>query len=130
MRKNKIEKLTKAEMEFMEYIWTSEGKKTLQNFVDYFYEHSWERPTISTYLHRLTQKGFLRYEKQGRYYYYEPLISKLEYDQFQINESMKKMYGMPMEGVIASFFGKEKLSKKQLDKVREFLNELETENDN
>ncbi|WP_286200861.1 hypothetical protein V3C10_12540 [[Clostridium] symbiosum] len=39
MRQNKIEKLTKAEMEFMEYIWTSEGKKTLQNFVDYFSEH-------------------------------------------------------------------------------------------
>lgn len=129
MRQNKIEKLTKAEMEFMEYIWTSEGKKTLQNFVDYFSEHKWERPTISTYLHRLTQKGFLRYEKQGRYYFYEPLITKLEYEQFQINESMRKMYGMPMEGVIASFLGKEKLSKKQLDKVREFLNELETEND-
>ena len=31
MRQNKIEKLTKAEMEFMEYIWTSEGKKTLLN---------------------------------------------------------------------------------------------------
>lgn len=124
MRQNKIEKLTKAEMEFMEYIWTSEGKKTLQNFVDYFSEHKWERPTISTYLHRLTQKGFLRYEKQGRYYFYEPLITKLEYEQFQINESMRKMYGQPLEGVIASFFGKGKLSEEQLERVRDFLDEL------
>lgn len=124
MRQNKIEKLTKAEMEFMEYIWTSEGKKTLQNFVDYFSEHKWERPTISTYLHRLTQKGFLRYEKQGRYYFYEPLITKLEYEQFQINESMRKMYGQSLEGVIASFFGKGKLSEEQLERVRDFLDEL------
>lgn len=125
MGQKKIEKLTKAEMEFMEYVWNSEEKKVLQNFVDFFSKHNWERPTISTYLHRLTRKKFLFYEKQGRYYYYKPLITKLEYEQFQINNFLTKTYGLQLEGVVASFFGKKNLSRMQLDRVKDFLNELD-----
>lgn len=122
-----IKKLSNVEKEFMEYIWSENEEKTLQDFVEFFSKKKWERPTISTYLHRLTQKGMLEYYQKGRYFYYKPTLSKLEYEQYHINQLMEKMCGTTLEGVIASFCGKKNFDDNQSEKLRKFLRELEND---
>ena len=125
-----LKKLSNSELEFMEFIWSSSGDKSLQDFIVHFADKHWERPTVSVFLHRLTQKKYLTYYQKGRHYYYRPLITKLEYEQGKINKSIRKLFGTSLEGVIASFCGKKKLDQTQIDRIREFLDELENEKEN
>lgn len=121
-----LKKLSNTELEFMEYVWASDEEKSRQDFISYFSDRSWEKSTISVFLHRLTQKGYLDYYQEGRYSYYTPLISKIEYEKALINQSIKKSFGKPLESVIAAFCGKP-TDPKQIERIKDFLKELEEE---
>lgn len=121
-----MKKLSNIEVQFMEYIWSSENDKSRQDFISYFSNKNWEDSTISVFLYRLTQKGYLEYYQKGRYSYYIPLISKIEYEKVLINQSIKKSFGKPLESVIAAFCGKP-TEPKQIERIKKFLKELEEE---
>ncbi|MGI6054813.1 MAG: BlaI/MecI/CopY family transcriptional regulator [Clostridium sp.] len=60
---------------------------------------------MSTYLSRLVRKKFLTAQKDGRVFYYEPIISRLEYQQSILNETLNKKVGNSIEGIVAAFCG-------------------------
>lgn len=124
---NRLKKLSGSELEFMLYLWDNEGEKNIQDFADHFEEKDWERSTISVFLHRLTQKGYLTYRQDGRSYFYRPIVTKVEYEQGIISREIKRTFGKPLEHVIAAFCGKAK-DDQQIERIKEFLKELEEEN--
>lgn len=123
----KLKKLSCSELEFMQYLWNGDDEKNIQDFVDHFADKDWERSTISVFLHRLTQKGYLTYRQDGRSYYYRPLVTRMEYEQGIISHELKRTFGKPLEHVIAAFCGKAK-DDQQIERIKEFLKELEEEN--
>lgn len=76
--------------------------------------------TILTQLTRLTEKGFLRLEKQGRVNCYTPLISRREYLASQSRRFVEKLCGGSMSAFAAALCDSG-LSREDIDELRALL---------
>ncbi|MCI8728105.1 MAG: hypothetical protein HFG66_18815 [Hungatella sp.] len=119
--------LAAAELEFMSFFWASDGEKCKKDLVEEFSKKGKSGSNISFFLYKLTKKGFLISRREGRNFYYKPSISKLEYEQFLINNNLSKTYGQSLEMILANFCGRESLNERELENVREWLKDLEKE---
>lgn len=121
-----MNKLSKSEYELMEFIWQESSSICIQDLIKHFSDRkTWKRTTIQTFLKRLIDKGYVVVYNEGRNYYYKATLTKAEFTQENINETMKKLYGHSLEGVIASFCGVNTESK-NINLIKEFLKELES----
>jgi len=119
--------LAAAELEFMSFFWASDGEKCKKDLVEEFVKEGKSSSNISFFLSKLTKKGFLIPRREGRNFYYRPSVSKLEYEQFSINNRLNKTYGQSLELILANFCGKDFLSEEELKDVKRWLKELEKE---
>lgn len=80
--------LSKCEQMVMEEIWNA-GKIDMAGIKEKIDKRgtSWEKQTVSTFLHRIVKKGYAKGEKRGRYTYYRPDIDKNDYA-----EKLKREY--------------------------------------
>ena len=117
-KKNKeIKKLSTTELAFMNVIWDHSDGITSEEIYTYFNQAT---GTKSTILHRIIEKGFVQTIKKGRHYIYIPIIAKADYEQTVMSHTILKL-----DKIIAAFCNQKNLSEKQLDKVKQFLTELE-----
>ena len=82
----KIQSLTKAEEQVMQYLWKIE-KGFLKDILDEFPDPKPHTNTVSTILKVLKEKDFVEYSVFGRQHEYFPLISQEQYS----GKSMKSL---------------------------------------
>jgi len=83
-------------------------------------EHPLAATTILTLLTRLTEKGFLRAEKQGRTNCYTPLISRHDYLAAQSKRFVDKLCGGNL-GAFAAALCDSGLSREEIEELRYLL---------
>ncbi|NEP02818.1 MAG: CopY family transcriptional regulator [Symploca sp. SIO2E9] len=59
--------------------------------------------SVTTVLRRLTQKGWLTYEKKGRAFSWKPLISRQEAQVLQAHEQLNRFLAVSNPDVVAAF---------------------------
>ncbi len=59
--------------------------------------------SVTTVLHRLTKKGWLKYEKKGRAFYWSPLISRSQAQAIQSYEQLQNFLAVSNPDLVASF---------------------------
>lgn len=73
-----VDQLTDLESDIMDRVWSARGAVTVREVRDVL-----ERPlaytTVMTVMDRLFRKGWLRRERSGRSYQYQPALSRSEY---------------------------------------------------
>lgn len=116
-------KLPDAELEVMQIIWRCEppvARATVEE------EMAKLRPmaqtTLLTLLTRLSDKGFVRIEKQGRSSVYTPLVSETDYQARQSKRFVDQLFGGSMHA-FASALTASGLSKEDLAELRQLLEE-------
>lgn len=77
--------------------------------------------TVLTLITRLIARGCLRAEKTGRAYYYIPLINETEYKQTAAADFVSTVYNNDTKGLISALLGDVKLSKKDIDDLRNMI---------
>ncbi|MCQ9633859.1 BlaI/MecI/CopY family transcriptional regulator [Chryseobacterium sp. WG14] len=87
----KIQTLTKAEEQVMQYLWKIE-KGFLKDILDLFPEPKPHTNTVSTILKVLKEKEFVDYDVYGRQHEYYPLVSKEQYS------------GKTMKSLVTNYF--------------------------
>ncbi|HCO29002.1 MAG TPA: hypothetical protein DIT54_06230 [Lachnospiraceae bacterium] len=114
-----FKRLSKTELEFMKVIWDNPdgilSESIFQNFKQ-------ARTTQSNVLRTLVQKGCAEVVKEGLHTRYFPKLSQEEYEELLSKQKVGKL-----EGIILSFFQKKKLNDKEIDEVKEFLEQLKDE---
>lgn len=111
-------KLTKAEEQIMQIIWTLE-KATVQDILKQFAVDKPARTTIATILGILETKEFVTHRTDGRSNVYWALIKKDDYSKKQLFGFLKNYFDGSFSSM-ASFFTKEtNLSIDDLDKLLE-----------
>ena len=124
--KEKIRRLPEAEQEVMQAVWACTPPAARTDIEDILFKtHPMAMTTLLTLLTRLSEKGFLSIEKNGRRSYYTPLISKEEYLASQSRTFFQKLCGGSLS-VFANALCESGLSKEELDELRTLLerNEL------
>lgn len=116
----KIQTLTKAEEQVMQYIWKLE-KGFLKDVLDLFPEPKPHTNTVSTILKVLKDKEFVDYEVHGRQHEYFPLISKEQYSGKTMNSLVKNYFKGSYKSVVSFLVEKNEMTVEDLEML---LNEL------
>ena len=107
-----------AELEIMKVIWKSKEPITSLDIGKEVENKGWKKTTIATFLARLVEKGALSADKQGKLYYYTPLISEKEYRKSQTKNLIKSLYNGSVRDFAVSFFEEQKLSDKDIQELK------------
>ena len=107
-----------AELEIMKVIWKAKDPITSLDIGKEVEDKGWKKTTIATFLTRLVEKGALSADKQGKLYYYTPLISEKEYRKSQTKNLIKTLYNGSVREFAVSFFEEQKLSDKDIQELK------------
>ncbi len=107
-----------AEIEIMKVIWKSKKPITSLDIGKAVEDKGWKKTTIATFLARLVDKGVLSAEKQGKLYYYTPLISEKEYRKTQTKNLISTLYNGSVKEFAVSLFEEQKLSDTDIEELR------------
>ena len=107
-----------AELEIMKVIWKAKEPITSLDIGKEVEDKGWKKTTIVTFLTRLVEKGALSADKQGKLYYYTPLITEKEYRKSQTKNLIKTLYNGSVRDFAVSFFEEQKLSDKDIQELK------------
>ncbi len=121
-----MKKLGDAELEIMLTVWAAEEPVTSGVVSDALKgRRDWALPAVVTSLNRLTEKGFLRCEKQGRTNLYSPLISERDYKASESRGILTRLFGGSVSGLAAALYDGKAMGEKEIRELRAFLDQLE-----
>ena len=116
----KIQQLTKAEEQVMQYLWKIE-KGFLKDILEEFPEPKPHTNTVSTILKVLKEKEFVNYTIFGRQHEYFPLISQEQYSGKSIKSLVKNYFQGSYTNAVSFLVEKNEMSVEDLEML---LNEL------
>ena len=120
-----IKKLPDTELEVMQAVWACEPPVSRAEIDVILKEkHPMALTTLLTLLTRLSEKGFIRIEKEGRSSKYYPLVSQQEYLAQQSNRFLHKLCGGSLS-VFATALCDSGLTKEELAELRSLLDKEE-----
>ncbi|REC72357.1 BlaI/MecI/CopY family transcriptional regulator [Chryseobacterium elymi] len=120
----KIQNLTKAEEQVMQYLWKLE-KGFLKDILDLFPEPKPHTNTVSTILKVLKDKEFVDYHVYGRQHEYFPLITKEQYSGKTMKSLVKNYFKGSYKSAVSFLVEKNEISVEDLEML---LNELKKKN--
>lgn len=115
-------RISEAEWEVMKVLW-EQSPRTANEVVETLKEQKWTAATIRTLIGRLTQKGVVRFQKSGREYLYEPLISRADAVKRERRSFLRRVYDGAVQPMVAGLLEDENLSSEDLEALRRLLNE-------
>ena len=118
--------LSETELEIMEVVWSYARPVYFNELLDDFQKQgkTWKKQTLHTYLTRLTQKGALSFDKQGRKNIYQAVGTKEDFISRWTNHLVDTSFDHSRSKFMAALLGnRESLSQEELDELRKFLNE-------
>lgn len=121
----KIKRLPDAELEIMQIVWEAGEPVSSSYILEQQGQRKWVLATLMTVLARLTEKGFLVCEKQGRNNLYYAAILEDDYKKSEGKTILEKLYGNSFKNLVTSLYSSEAIDKSDLEDLRKFLDELE-----
>ena len=123
--KQEIRRLPESELDIMLAVWNGGEDGITAPELGEALERPLTASALHSYLKRLEEKGFLRCEKEGRVNTYVPLIGEEEYRRQAGGAVLEKLYDGSLRTFAASLWDGGKLSKDDVNELREYLDELE-----
>ncbi len=114
-----------AELEIMKVIWKAKLPITSIEIGKEVEDKGWKKTTIATFLSRLVEKGALEATRQGKLYYYQPILKEKEYKKMQTKNLIATLYNGSLKEFAVSLFEEETLSDADIKELREFLEDKE-----
>jgi len=121
MRKRKARQLTEAELRVMNALWTKE-RATVGEVV----EAIGGRPqlaysTVLTMLRILEAKGFVRHQKQGRAFVYEPAIARTEARSGALKHVLARFFENSPELLVANLLESQQIDDNELKRLKRLI---------
>lgn len=121
--------LSDSEKEILEWMWKEDKEYSYRDFAAQFGEESekgWKKQTLSTFLTRMEQKGVIsvRCEGEERFKkrrYFKAALNRQQYDRERARHLLDSYFDGSLNLFMSAFSGGEKLSGKEADELRKFL---------
>lgn len=120
--------MTDCEQIVMKSVWDAGKDVSLQEIMkdlETRFHRVWKRQTISTFLLHLIEKGYLRSYRQGRVFYYVPLMKEDDYRSEQTKMFLDFWFEGSASGMIASLSEQKKLSAEEIDRIKDLAAKLQ-----
>lgn len=120
--------LSDCEELILKVIWAGDGPMTMQEItesVNHKYEKKWQTKTVTTFLSRIVQKGYLTVERKGRLFYYYPTIREEDYCRREVIRFADSWTKGRADVFLAAFLSGRTLSEDERKRIRSMLDGLE-----
>ena len=119
----KLPKISESEWLVMRVLW-KKSPLTANEIVEKLAgKTKWKPKTIKTLITRLTNKGAIKFEKEGRLYKYHPAVSKDECVRMERRSFVRRVYGGISKPMLASFLEDAKLSAEDILELKKILDQ-------
>ena len=127
---NRLPQISEAEFEVMKIVWQYAPVSTNEITDRLMKTTSWGAKTIQTLIKRLTNKGALTYEKEGRVYVYTPLVKENEYISQQSNSFLRCFYDGDITAMLSAYIKNDRLSAEEIGTLRSILDDADNDKGN
>jgi len=114
-----------SELEIMKVLWKAKEPITSVEISQAVAERGWKKTTIATFLTRLVEKGAVAANKQGKLYYYTPLLTAKAHRRAQTRHLIMSLYNGSVKDFAVSLFEEEKLSEGDIQELRALFEDKE-----
>ena len=116
--------ITEAEWDIMELLW-EKCPRTSQEIVSLLEEgRGWKRATVVTLLARLTAKGALNTEPQGKRFLYTPAVERSACVAEETRSFLDRMFGGALQPLVAHVAEHHSLTKKDIAELKAMLDQI------
>lgn len=120
--KKVIPRISEAEWVVMKVIW-DQSPILAQGVIDPLIKKGgWHSKTVKTLLGRLVKKGALEFRKEGRSYWYSPIVNEEDCIREEGRTFMKRFFNGAFQPMLAHFVEQEKLTPQQIEELKNILN--------
>ena len=117
-------RLPEAEMDIMNYIWESEKAVSSVEIQEALKDkHDWSLAVILNLLARLTERGFVTAEKQGKYKYYSALVKQEDYLRQESKSIIDRIFGGSVSKLVSCLYDGKNLSDEDIKSLKAFIDE-------
>ena len=121
-----MKRLPDTELEVMKALWIT-GPRTPRALLEKeLAPFGWAANTINTYLSRLTEKGFVQAQREGKSNLYTPLVSREDYLAFDSRAVLSRLYGSSPRNFVAAL-ARGGLARQDVEELRALLDKLSGE---
>lgn len=114
-----------AEWQVMEALWDASAPVSSAEIVDRVsVDNGWTEATVRTLLFRLTKKGFVASDRDGRRFLYRPVIERDAYVGTAADRFIDRMFGGRLAPLVAQFANRDKLSKDEIERLEALIREI------
>ena len=117
--------LTEAELRLMKIIW-ARGESTVNDIAAALPEKdAIAYNSVLTTIRILEQKGYVQHRKEGRAFYYVPLVAEEEAGSSEIRLVLSRFFGNSREKLMLSLLGDSEVTPEELQRLREAIQQAE-----
>lgn len=116
-----LPQISDGELEIMKIVWEQAPISTNDITSQLVESTQWSPKTIQTMIKRLTTKGALSYEKQGRVFVYTPMVWEHEYKDHKSSAFLDRYYDGDITALVSSFIEPGKLSADEINTLKSLL---------
>lgn len=123
-----MHELSKSELLVMKSLWElGDGKSRpeIETYVNMHFQKDWKPTTISTFLTRLKEKGYVELRRTERNWLYYIQISEKDYQENQMKELLEFWGKEQVGNTLAALFREQGKEKEDAERLRELVNELD-----
>lgn len=121
--------ISRSELEVLEVLW-SESPLTVGQIIERVQERmDWHENTVKTLLNRLLQKEVVERNKDGRRFFYQPLVPREEVVSSEAEGLLKRFFNGQMQQLVAHFADHKKLTSDDIREMEEILERLKDDVD-
>ena len=121
--------ISKAEVQVLKVLW-QEQPLTVGQVIERVQKlEDWHDNTIKTMLTRLHEKGAVDRNKDGRRFFYSPLVQIADVVEKEAEGLLDRFFNGQMAPLLAHFANRKKLSKQDVADIEKILNELKNNDD-
>ena len=118
----KYPQLPEAEFTIMQTIWGQETAMSSSQVAELLKpQKDWKHQTVSTLLNRLTEKGFLSSEKQGKERFYQPLVAREAYLSQETGRFVKEFHKNSLTGLMSALVSSSDIDDRDLKDLAAWL---------
>ncbi len=111
-------KITDSEVEVMRVLWKAESELSIADIRKSLEKTSnWDSSTIKTLVRRLCEKGVAIGTKK-EVFYYHPLVSEADYNEYNTQKLIDRLYSGSAKNLVAALLEKKKLNSDDIEELR------------
>ncbi len=120
------ERISDAEHAVMEVLW-QRSPLTATEVADALADaREWSLQTVKTLLSRLTNKGAVSYDQDGRRYLYSPILAREDYVGDESRRLVDRLFGGRAAPLIAHLAEQQKFTAEDLAEIERLIGELKS----